>query len=143
MTISFDAAKKIVKAKKKAAEAENARYDKLIDLYQCHNWGEAHSAVIDGMSSGDDDLVTESGAGFAFIDTMAASVVPSNPQITCEARSQNLEKTAKHFEVLVNYTSQDLLVRHRSGSLGRRALLPRSRADDARGRGEEGQGWPV
>ena len=101
MTIEFEAAKKIVKARVKSAASDNRKLDKLLDLYRCRNWGPPPSEIE--AQSGDADLVIESGVGFAFIDTMASSVVPTNPAVSCVAKTPSLEKTAYMWEALTNY----------------------------------------
>lgn len=89
--------KSIIEAHVSAAEREHKEWDQLRAMYRCENWGNDR----DGMN---DDLRTETGSVYAYTDTMIASVVPPNPQITCNARRPNLRTAAKYREALCNDT---------------------------------------
>jgi len=87
----------IIKAHVKQAKNDHEEWDRLRDLYQCRNWGGADPGR-------DEDLVTESGAIYAYVDSMISSVVPPNPQITCNARNSRHTDAAQYRAALVNDT---------------------------------------
>lgn len=96
--------KSIIESHVAMAETEHKEWDKLRAMYRCEQWGNNR----DGMN---DDLRTESGSVYAYTDTMIASVVPPNPQITCNARRPNMKTAARYREALCN----DALRRAKAG----------------------------
>ena len=81
----------ILQAHVTQARPRHVEWDRRRAMYQCKPWGE-----------GDGQLATESGALFAHVDTMVASVVPPNPQITCKPRRMSLREQATYREGLIN-----------------------------------------
>ena len=74
--------KSIVKAELKLRKEEVEVWDRWAQLYRCQNWGPNTATSM----SGDDDLVVENGAMFAYIDNMISSVVPPNPRTRARRR---------------------------------------------------------
>lgn len=87
--------KAIIESHVSVAEREHKEWDELRAMYRCEQWGEA-------TPGSDSDLRTETGSVYAYTDTMIASIVPPNPQVTCNARKATMEEPAKYREALVN-----------------------------------------
>jgi hypothetical protein len=95
MSLDPNTYKSIIDSHVSMAEREHKEWDKLRAMYRCENWGSDRAQT-------EQDLRTESGSVYAYTDTMIASIVPPNPQITCNPRRPNLEQAAKYREALVN-----------------------------------------
>lgn len=95
--------KSIIEAHVKRGESEYVTWDKDRALYRCENWGPTDRSLGQSGHPPDNELYLESGAMYAYVDTMVASVVPTNAQVTCNARRSGYEKTAQYRERLINY----------------------------------------
>lgn len=90
--------KSIIESHVAMATNEHKEWDQLRNMYRCQQWGDTDTP------GGDADLRTETGSVYAYTDTMIASIVPPNPQITCNARKPSMNMAAKYREALVNDT---------------------------------------
>jgi len=91
----------IISAHIQQARKENPEWDRRRAMYRCQNWrGDGSTGEVDP------DLRTESGALYAYADTMVASVVPPNPRVSCMARRGALKEAARYRSALVNDTLQ-------------------------------------
>lgn len=95
MSLDPNTYKSIIDSHVSMAEREHKEWDKLRAMYRCENWGSDRAQT-------EQDLRTESGSVYAYTDTMIASIVPPNPQITCNPRRPNMEQAAKYREALIN-----------------------------------------
>lgn len=100
----------ILKAHIEQTRRQVQDWDRLRALYDTTQWGVTPTTPGVGK---DDEIVTESGAVYAYVDSMVSSVVPPNPQVTMLPRRQGLEKPAKYREALVN----DLFKRTDAGAV--------------------------
>jgi len=91
----------IIAAHIQQAQKENPEWDRRRAMYRCQNWKSEGN-----ISDVDPDLKTESGALYAYADTMVASVVPPNPRVSCLARRNALKEAARYRAALVNDTLQ-------------------------------------
>lgn len=91
----------IIAAHIQQAQKENPEWDRRRAMYRCQNWKSEGN-----ISDVDPDLKTESGALYAYADTMVASVVPPNPRVSCLARRTALKEAARYRAALVNDTLQ-------------------------------------
>jgi hypothetical protein len=95
MSLDPNTYKSIIDSHVSMAEREHKEWDKLRAMYRCENWGSDRAET-------EQDLRTESGSVYAYTDTMIASIVPPNPQVTCNPRRVNMEQAAKYREALIN-----------------------------------------
>jgi len=80
-----------------------------------------------GATDFDRALVVENNYYFAFVDTMAAQIVPTNPQVTVKANRRALEKAADLREALINQTFvKEKLAEKLWGLASRSMIWPRS-----------------
>jgi hypothetical protein len=87
--------KSIIESHVAMADREHKEWDQLRAMYRCQQWNDSNDPSAD-------DLRTETGSVYAYTDTMIASIVPPNPQVTCNARKPAMADAAKYREALVN-----------------------------------------
>lgn len=98
MSLDPSTYKSIIESHVAMADREHKEWDRLRAMYRCENWADS------GRMEVETDLKTETGSVYAYTDTMIASIVPPNPQITCNPRKPTLDQAAKYREALVNDT---------------------------------------
>jgi hypothetical protein len=95
MALDAKSIKLIIEAHIKRAAIEHPSWDADRALYRCENWGAQERNGKENQVSPDSELYTESGAMYAYTDTMVAAVVPTNPQVTGHAREAGFVNVAK------------------------------------------------
>lgn len=103
MSLSPKDVQAIIGAHVKRAEIEHPVWDRHRALYRCENWGEGSRTQGINEVDTEGDLYFESGAMYAYVDTMVASVVPINPRVTVNPRRIGMDKVAKYRQELINY----------------------------------------
>lgn len=92
----------IISAHVKRADKEHAEWDRYRRLYRCENWNiQASDPSTTGVQ--EDPLVAETGSMYAFVDTMLASIIPTNPQVNLLARRKELQEAARAQQTLANW----------------------------------------
>ena len=105
--IAPDAFKDIIGAHKTALLDESRVWDRHRSMYRCGQLKKVEAS--DPIDVGNDqDVVFESGALFAYTDSMVSSVVPPNPQVTANPYSSSHTLPAKAREALINTTFKRL-----------------------------------
>jgi hypothetical protein len=95
--------KDIIAAHKSALIDESRVWDRHRSMYRCGQLRKTEAS--DPIDTGNDqDVVFESGALFAYTDSMVSSVVPPNPQVTANPYSSAHQLPAKARESLINTT---------------------------------------
>ena len=87
----------LIKAHQIQSKRERANWNRYIAWYRSEFWGPNGPAV-----GNDNEVTAETNYTYAFVDSLASSVVPPNPQVTIDARSKKLGDTAKFRESYVN-----------------------------------------
>ena len=94
----------VIRAHKNAGKAERNQWEKYHDWYlaeidHSQRWVDEYN-----LPAGNDELTLETNYPYAYIDTMIASICPTNPMITISARNPEVEEQAKMREMLANDT---------------------------------------
>ena len=101
--LAVEAFKDIIGAHISALKDDSKVWDRHRDMYKCGQLKKTDSS--DPIDVGNDqDVVFESGALYAYTDSMVSSVVSPNPKITATPHSESHREPAKAREALVNTT---------------------------------------
>lgn len=93
---------KIIEAEKSRMKRHEPRWDKFRAWYRGEFWDNQQRKSVPIMDRPGAEF--ETSYAYAFINNMTANVVPTNPQVTVEARRRGREQDAKAREALVNDT---------------------------------------
>lgn len=97
-------AHEVIKAHKNAHATERNRWSKFHDWYLAEQPNNRIWMGEDDWGAEGDELHLETNYPYAWIDTMIASICPTNPLITISATSEQAEQYAQNRERLANYT---------------------------------------
>jgi hypothetical protein len=101
--ITPESFKDIISAHKTGLKDESRAWDRFRAMYSCSQMKK--SDMGDPIDTGNDqDVVFESGALFAYTDSMVSSVVPPNPQVTANPYNEGHRMPSKAREALINTT---------------------------------------
>jgi len=93
----------IIHAHKTFSVEERRRFDKWASWYNSEYWPTEPEQPTGADEFVEGDLTVETNYPYAFLDTMVAGVVPANPQVTVNAKKENLVDAAEAREALINY----------------------------------------
>lgn len=95
----------IIKAHRHKAVQDYKKWDRWRAWYQSDWSNKSEEQPTGSGEAGDSDEVEfETNYPYAFVDTMIANVCPLNPQMTVNARREDLEPMAMGREALINHT---------------------------------------
>lgn len=101
----------LIEKHRSLAESERHQIDEYLSWYSSDFWSSEAAATAGALPYGqvvtpddDSDLSMETNYLFAFIDTMIANVCPQNPQVTINAKIEDVSDFAKANQNLINDT---------------------------------------
>jgi hypothetical protein len=124
--VSFQQAVKIVTSHVQKGAFERRDWDKHTAWYLSEYWVSqgGNTSVTDTPSRVMDDpaeLSLETNYPYAFLDTMIANVVPSNPRVTLNPRVKEFKEVAKARQALINDTFRAEKLHSKAWEAGLRA----------------------
>ena len=103
--IDVQTIKELIAVHRERSRRENAETEKYKRWYRSEFWDDTmgdDEVALTLPSEEGDPPVTESNFPYPFVDTITASIVPTNPQITVRARKKAFEPAARLRQALVN-----------------------------------------
>lgn len=129
MAYTFEQMRHIIEVHKKKAQHDQKEWDKHRKTYLSEEWAAQDNANLPARLQGKDseELNLETNYPYAYVDTMVASVCPTNPRVDVFARRERLRDQAEGRAALINDTFYRCDFFKRLWEAARRAsVFPRS-----------------